>query len=61
MSELLGKVECLEYLDVLQEWFEMGIWDERDELAFKSIRAYVKDYVDPRQAELFAEVLENDT
>ena len=52
MSELLGKVECLEYLDVLQEWFEMGIWDERDELAFKSIRAYVKDYVDPRQAEI---------
>ena len=55
-TKLLGKQECLQYLDSLEAWFEMGIWDEHDELAFRSIRAYIKDYVDPRQAELFAEV-----
>lgn len=52
MEKLMGKVECLQYLDSLEKWISEGDWTDDDELAFKSIRSYVKEYVDPRQAKI---------
>ena len=59
MDELWGKEKCLQYLDDLESWVREGEWFDMDEIAFRSIRSYVKEYADPRQTCLF-EMTNND-